>query len=569
MLRLALALSFTLLIASVAQAQPQILVSPSEVPAGSTVTVTINAPAGYFWALVGSSRDSGLAYGGVALGVGTDAQVLATGVIGPGGTVSMPFTPPIGGGGLDTYYLMAAIALSPDFVPPTPSATVAVRQRGFYTNTPTFPQGLAVGGSTVQGLAWPSAPGDAAPKAYVDAVGTAVGGAATALAPAATQPASSTTPIISVEQRGSGDLLNLRVNSTTVPGYGGINPNRSQFRVLPDGGFVAGGDFLRGVIPAEGPGTRFMWYPRKGAFRGGTAVGTEWNDANVDDRSFAFGNQVTASGYGSVAFGDQVTVSSTVGFGAGSANIVSGTAGVSFGASNTAGGFTSAAIGYTTRAMGQGSMALGYRVAACGDYTVALGYRASTASAPTGLDLCAGTQHDGSFVFSDASDLAAVYWGSSAANQISMRFAGGYRLFTNSARTTGMILNAGGSSWNVVSDRNAKYGFQPVDTGELLERLMRVPIQAFYYKDGDGQRYIGPIAQDFHAAFGLGDDDKTIRMSDLDGVALASIQALARRVQHLEHENAALREQASANEHLEDRLRALEARLTALDERRR
>ena len=39
--------------------------------------------------------------------------------------------------------------------------------------------------------------------------------------------------------------------------------------------------------------------------------------------------------------------------------------------------------------------------------------------------------------------------------------------------------------------------------------------------------HYGPTAQDFHAAFGLGDDDDTlIGTQDADGVALAAIQGL-------------------------------------------
>jgi hypothetical protein len=38
--------------------------------------------------------------------------------------------------------------------------------------------------------------------------------------------------------------------------------------------------------------------------------------------------------------------------------------------------------------------------------------------------------------------------------------------------------------------------------------------------------HIGPTAQDFHAAFGLGSDDETIGTVDADGVALAAIQGL-------------------------------------------
>jgi hypothetical protein len=42
------------------------------------------------------------------------------------------------------------------------------------------------------------------------------------------------------------------------------------------------------------------------------------------------------------------------------------------------------------------------------------------------------------------------------------------------------------------------------------------------------------MAQDFYAAFGLGSTDKGIATVDSDGVALAAIQALLKRIETLE-----------------------------------
>ena len=58
---------------------------------------------------------------------------------------------------------------------------------------------------------------------------------------------------------------------------------------------------------------------------------------------------------------------------------------------------------------------------------------------------------------------------------------------------------------------------------------MTLPLSTFLYKDGDGRRYLGPMAQDFHGAFGLGTDDTRIAMNDIDGVSLASLKALDAR----------------------------------------
>src|SRR6185436_14467243 len=86
-------------------------------------------------------------------------------------------------------------------------------------------------------------------------------------------------------------------------------------------------------------------------------------------------------------------------------------------------------------------------------------------------------------------------------------------------------------SWNVVSDRNAKTNFHDLDTQDILDHLMAIPITSWNYKTRDDIRHIGPMAQDFYAAFGLGTDDKHISTVDADGIALAAIQGLYRKVQ--------------------------------------
>jgi hypothetical protein len=54
-------------------------------------------------------------------------------------------------------------------------------------------------------------------------------------------------------------------------------------------------------------------------------------------------------------------------------------------------------------------------------------------------------------------------------------------------------------------------------------------------------RHLGPMAQDFHAAFGLGDSDRTINMVDANGVLIVAVQALYRWVMQLEADVEALR----------------------------
>ncbi len=81
--------------------------------------------------------------------------------------------------------------------------------------------------------------------------------------------------------------------------------------------------------------------------------------------------------------------------------------------------------------------------------------------------------------------------------------------------------------WGCSSDRDVKENFEPVNGREMLDKLATLPITTWNAIGTDPSvRRMGPMSQDFYAAFGLGDDDKVITTGDLDGVALASIQGL-------------------------------------------
>ena len=115
------------------------------------------------------------------------------------------------------------------------------------------------------------------------------------------------------------------------------------------------------------------------------------------------------------------------------------------------------------------------------------------------------------------------------------------------------------------SDVNTKQNIVPIDSEDVLQRVIEMPVSKWEYKKAPGIEHIGPMAQDFYAAFGLGDTDKGISSIDSGGVALAAIQALADRNESLEAQNQQLQAQ---NLSLEQRLYELEAkadRITALE----
>ncbi len=100
-----------------------------------------------------------------------------------------------------------------------------------------------------------------------------------------------------------------------------------------------------------------------------------------------------------------------------------------------------------------------------------------------------------------------------------------------------------------VSDRNQKANFGTVDPTDMLQRAREVPITTWNYTfDNPAVRHIGPMAQDFAAAFGVGADDRHIYGIDAQGVALAAIQGLAIEIEQLRAQNDALAARLAAHE---------------------
>ena len=87
------------------------------------------------------------------------------------------------------------------------------------------------------------------------------------------------------------------------------------------------------------------------------------------------------------------------------------------------------------------------------------------------------------------------------------------------------------------SDRNTKNHIARIDEADVLDKVSRLPIS---YTTEHGVRHIGPMAQNFYAAFGR-EDDKHITSSMRTGVALSPIKALHAHVKALDSENAQLR----------------------------
>ena len=349
-------------------------------------------------------------------------------------------------------------------------------------------------------------------------------------------------------------------------------------RLDESGGLVVRGQASVGDIPATDAGTRMMWYPGRWAFRAGKVESfgsAYWDLASVGFGSVAFGENTRASGNNSfaanlttrasgnesVALGNTGTASGERAFAFnGTASAVGAVAigsgaqataddALAMGPSSIAGGLAAIVLGPSI-ANGNFGVAIGLQNSASGQFSVAIGKNARTANRQGSVvlgDGCAGFSSD------------SVY--PTANNQFVARGCGGIKMFTNQGLTSGVELAAGGSSWSAVSDRNRKENIVLTDGEEVLRRLKAVPVSSWNYLTQDASiRHMGPMAQDFRAAFGLGESELMINSLDIDGVNMAAVQGLAARTEALAAE---LAEVKARNAELEARLARLEAAIGA------
>jgi hypothetical protein len=272
-------------------------------------------------------------------------------------------------------------------------------------------------------------------------------------------------------------------------------------------------------------------------------------------------NRVTAN-FGTVGGGDDNTASShSATVGGGRVNTASSSyATVSGGDSNTASGqYATVGGGYNNTASSSFATVVG------GDTNTASGFRSTVLGgvgnvAQGGHSLAAGRRakanNDGCFVWGDATDGDVTC---NTNNRTIFRSDGGFYIYTNGDQSKGVYLGHNDDSWQPIpaapSDRNLKQDVAVVDTKSVLQAVAALPISTWSYKASQDVRHMSPMAQDFYAAFGLGEDDEHIHTLDASGVALAAIQGLHEQNRALEEDNTELRARV---DDLETRLEALE-----------
>ena len=369
-------------------------------------------------------------------------------------------------------------------------------------------------------------------------------------------------------------------------------------------GVALSGSIGSGVAPVSGAGVRLMWSPGRAAFRAGQVTATQWDEPGIGLASFAAGFNSTASGpysfamgYNalatgsvatamgdnaqargnfSVALGQDITASGPTAVGMGGNILASGQSSIALGNDVRSTSFASVAMGVggtlasgiATIAAGNGakatadySAAVGNNVTASGHSSTALG-TVTTASGQfsTAMGIRSSTNgKQGAFAYGDASTTGngdAVVT-ANADNEFVVRAAGGFRFRTSADLSTGCDLPAGSGVFDCTSSRRLKTGFESIDSEHLLSTLRGLPVTRWsYIAEGTGVRHLGPFAEEFHAAFGLGTNETSIGVLDIAGVGLAAAKALEERTRTLVAENAELRRENAA---ILERLSRLEA----------
>jgi hypothetical protein len=293
-------------------------------------------------------------------------------------------------------------------------------------------------------------------------------------------------------------------------------------------GTIAGGyynvvDADFGGVAAGKSNTAGDDYSDTSAFVGGGTA----NLASAKYATIGGGYDNEAIGYGGTVGGGEKNV-------AGSVSAFWST--VAGGYSNSASGYSSTVGGgYRNTANSNSGTVCGGNFNHCaGNYSTLAGGNADTITTNGIYSLAFGSQ-----VYIDNS-FRAVFFNSDWDGRLGInrddRDTGGIaypiHVGTNSANGNGAHLTAGGT-WANGSSRQFKEDFRKLDRISLLGKISEIPVEIWNYKDSD-EKHIGPMAEDFVDAFGVGAiresdgqrEDRYLAASDVAGVALAGVKEL-------------------------------------------
>jgi hypothetical protein len=374
---------------------------------------------------------------------------------------------------------------------------------------------------------------------------------------------------------GGGNINSIGTNSysaTIAGGWGTSIADSMNYSSI-------GGGFYNSILNTSGTGS--------GSGYGATIAGGEWNQILGNTDATISGGTMNTNGSreGTIGGGSQNMISSSseaASIGGGLLNTIASNAGASTIAGGSQNKIASGAVGSSIVG---GDLNV---VSGTGAYATIAGGFANTAAGNSAFAAgkLAEALHDNTFVWSDGS----LAFASTGINQFLINASHGVGINKNNPNSqysldvhgdiysdaavlaqnlfasntiSGQFISAQFSvsapqlygQLNSGSDRNIKEHFEAVEPLDILERVTSLPITSWNFKTEPDVRHIGPMAQDFKAAFEVGIDDKHIGVVDAQGVALAAIQGLNQKIVELQAE---LKRREAEGAELKTRLEALE-----------
>jgi hypothetical protein len=333
------------------------------------------------------------------------------------------------------------------------------------------------------------------------------------------------------------------------------------------GSTIAGGGGGAGLaIPSIAASDTFTFGPN--AIVGSASASTIGGGArNLIEQNAAAVNTVFAT----IGGGYNNKIYSYFGTIAGGASNISGQAGANSFGGTVSGGFGNNVFSsYGTISGGNRNQASFFATVPGGTDNLAVSSYSFAAGrgASTGNDASAAVRYNGAFVWADSNANGAVNapFYASATDQFAVRARGGIVFKVAAATsagdaTAGCSLPAGGAaSWSCSSDRNLKDDIKAISPKDVLSRVVNLPLSTWQFK-GTNRRHLSPMAQDFWAAFGFGEDDRHITASDVSGVALAAVQGVHNELNVLKAKNAQLQR---SNESMRRTTESLQRELAAV-----
>ncbi len=398
-------------------------------------------------------------------------------------------------------------------------------------------------------------------------------------------------------------------NGTGYVGIGTSNP-LTLLHVKDSSVLFEGPDdpFLMSITPppAQGAGTRMMWYAQKGAFRVGTVQNGEWTMGNIGINSFAAGFRPVASGQVSTAIGSDALAignfSTAIGYGVeatggvstafGNQTHATGSVSTALGMLSTASGAYSVTIGKNTISSGENAFSSGANTIASGESATAMGFggdaqgKRSTAmgsiTTANGYASLVIGQFNDPIVSPETSittttPLFIVGNGSSSvskSNAMVVRKDGRVGVGTNApGGQFELSLDQGRkpstSTWTITSDARLK-NIEGSYTKGLKEILQLKPIQ-YHYKNTEKRKFSEDVLQNQCVGFSAQDVQKIFPEcvgTDEDGYLNLNTHAiLIAYTNALKELNATNEQLASENQTQQRMISELSNRILALEKK--